>query len=104
MLPLSSPGEAGSPSVKDLVKSHVEGEGEGALKEGATARPCYQDSGELLQHGLEVGSTESHPVEGERDQAASGGGLDGAYGASVGPELNRFSNPNNIVEAFSSVD
>ena len=72
MLPLSSPGEAGSPRVEDLMESAVEGEGEGPLKEGASARPCYQDNGELPQHGLEVASTESHMVEGERDQAASG--------------------------------
>ncbi len=69
------------------MESAVEGEGEGALKEGASTRPCYQDSGKLLQHGLEVASTESHVVEGERDQAASSGGLDGACGAGVCPEL-----------------
>ena len=47
MLPLSSPGEAGSPGVEDLVERPVEGEGEGALKEGSAARPRYQDSGKL---------------------------------------------------------
>ena len=69
------------------MESAVEGEGEGPLKEGASALPCYEDSGKLLQHGLEVASTESHVVEGERDQAGSGRGLDGACGAGVGPEL-----------------
>ena len=85
------------------MESTVEGEGEKALKEGASARPCYQDSGKLLQHGLEVASPESHMVEGERDHAASGRGLDGACGASVGPELHSFSSLHNTIGAISSV-
>ncbi len=72
MLPLSSPGEAGPPSVQDLVEGASEGEGEGAMEEGASARPGDQDRGELLQHGLEVASAESHVVKGERNQAAGG--------------------------------
>ena len=86
------------------MESPVEGEGERTLKEGVSVRPRYQDCGELLQHGLEVSSTESHMVEGERDRAASGRGLDGACGASVVPELNGFIGSDNIVGAFSSVD
>ena len=69
------------------MESAVEGEGEGPLKEGASARPCYQDGSILLQHGLEVATAETHVVEGKGDQAACGGGLDGARGASICPEL-----------------
>ena len=66
MLLLSTPSEAGPPSVEDLVEGASEGEGEGAMEEGASARPGDHDRGELLQHGLEVAPAESHAVEGER--------------------------------------
>jgi len=57
MLFLSSSSEAGAPSVEDLVEGYVNGEGEGALREGATAWLGDQDRGEFLPHGLEVASS-----------------------------------------------
>ena len=48
MLPLRSQGEARPPSVEDLVEGDVEGEGEGALEEGASAWPGDQNRGEFL--------------------------------------------------------
>ena len=67
MFPLSSPGEAGSPSIEDLVESAVEGQGKGALEKGAAAGPSNQDRSELLKKGLEMAAAESHVIEGERD-------------------------------------
>ena len=64
MFPLGGPGEAGAPSVEDLVEGSVNGEGEGALEEGATAWPSDQDRGELLHRNLEVASSKPHMVEG----------------------------------------
>ena len=48
MLPLGSPCEAGAPSVEDLVEGSVNGEGEGALEEGASALLGDYDRGKLL--------------------------------------------------------
>ena len=56
MLPLGSQGEAGAPSIEDLVEGAVNGEGEEALEEGAFTWHGDQDRGELLQHNLEVAS------------------------------------------------
>ncbi len=53
MLPLGSPSEAGTQSIEDLVEGAVNGEGEGALEEGASAWPGDQDRGKLLQHSME---------------------------------------------------
>ena len=50
----------------------MEGEGEGALEEGASAWSGDQNRGELLQHGLEVAPAKPHVLEGERNQAAGG--------------------------------
>ncbi len=57
MLPLSSLGEAGAPSVEDLVEGSVNREGEGALEKGSATWPGDPDRGELLQHSLEVASS-----------------------------------------------
>ena len=57
MLPLSSPSEAGAPSVEDLVEGAVNGEGKGALEKGASAWHGDQYRGELLQQSLEVASS-----------------------------------------------
>ena len=56
VFPLGSRDEAGAPSIENLVEGAVNGEGEGALEEGASAWPSDQDRGELFQHGLEVAS------------------------------------------------
>jgi len=91
MLLLSSPSEVGPLSVEDLVEGTGEGEGEGDMEEEASARLGDQDRGERLQHGLEFAPAKSHVVEGECNQAAGGRGLDGAFGASVNPELHGLS-------------
>jgi hypothetical protein len=47
-----------------------------------------------------MASAESYMVEGEREQTTSGRGLDGACGASIGPELHRFSSLDNVIGAL----
>ncbi len=63
MLPMSTPGEAGSPCVENLVESPVEGEGERSLKEGAAMGPAVPEPdalGQPLSEGFYPG-VDSNP-------------------------------------------
>ena len=48
MLPLSSLGQSGTPSIEDLVEGAIDGEGEGALEEHASTRPGEQGRGKFI--------------------------------------------------------
>ena len=56
MLPLGSPREAGAPCVHDLVEGAAKREREMTLEEEASAWPCGQDRGEILQDSREMAS------------------------------------------------